>query len=284
MNPQGGCAKGARVNHLRVGWVLLKRDILGSLLSPAFYIAVTAACLLSTFLFANYLDTLNKVTVMVSVDPSSIPLFFAVALMALYLGVTSSISITGEREHRTLEVLLYGPVTAGSVVLSKFFRDLAIFLFGLVFFTVYLIVVSAMTNLALGPRSFWSIATSFFLVWPMISFSVFLSAALRRVRSAVLLFIGVFLGLAGVQIASSLLLHVPPESISLFLLYVREALVILSRWLQWVSPFSYIARTTMDMTIGVSRSAGWYVLIAFLYSSLLLVMAVLVLKKRGVCG
>ena len=285
MNHRGGKEQQSMVNHVRVGWILFKRDFMGSLLSPAVYIAVTAACLISTFFVVNYLDTLSKVAVLVSVDPLGVPLFFAVVLMALYIGVISSISITGEREHRTLEVLFYGPVTPWSLILAKFSYGIAIFLFALVFFTLYLLVEATLTNLAFGPRSLKSIGISFFLVWPMVSFSVLLSTALKRVRNAVLLFVGIFLALTGLQIAYGLLLGIPPESISLFLLYVREGLTILLKGLQWVSPFSYIARATTDMPLGSPMPAGWSILFACLYASFLLIVAIFVLKKRGmVCG
>jgi len=270
-----------RVNHLRIGWILFKRDFIGGLLSPAVYIAVTAACLISTFFVVNYLNTLNKVSVLVSVDPLSAPLFFAVTLMALYIGVISSISITGEREHRTLEVLFYGPVTPWTLVLAKFSYGIAIFLFAQVFFTFYLLVESTFTNLAFGPKTLKSIGISFFLIWPMVSFSLLLSAALKSVRNAVLLFVGIFLALTGLQIAYGLLLGIPPESISLFLLYVREGLAILLKGLQWVSPFSYIARVTTDMPLSFPLPVGWSILFAFFYSSFLLIAAIFVLKKRG---
>jgi ABC-type transport system involved in multi-copper enzyme maturation permease subunit len=274
-----------RINHLRVGWILFKRDFIGSLLSPATYIAVTAACLISTFFVVNYFDILRKVSVLVSVDPLSVPLFVAVVLITLYIGVISSIAITGEREHRTLEVLLYGPVTPWSLILAKFSYGIAVFLFALAFFIFYLLVEATIMNLSLGLRSLKTVGIAFFLVWPMVSFSLLLSAALKRVRNAVLLFVGIFLALMGLQIAYSLLLSIPPESISLFLLYLREGLAILLKGLQWVSPFSYIVRATPDLATGVSIPVGWSILFALLYTSFLLIAAIFVLRKRGVvCG
>lgn len=284
MNLQKAGVKRAGVNQLRVGWVLFKRDLLGSLLSPAVYIVITVSCLLSTFFVGNYLNTIDKLSVTVSVDPSSIPLFFTVSIMALYLGLTSSVSITSEREHRTLEVLFYGPVNHFSFVLSKFFRDLAILLLSLAFFTFYLFIESYLTNLAFGPDSIGSICISFFLIWPIVSFSLFLSAAVRRVRNSVLLFIAVFLALAGLQITYALLLGIPSQSISLFLLYIRETLAILLTALQWISPFSYLLGRSIDMGLGLSNTSGWYILFAVLYSALLLGLANLVLKRRKIYG
>ena len=79
------------------------------------------------------------------------------------------------------------------------------------------------------------------------SFSLLLSATLKRVRNSVLLFMGIFLALVGLQIAFGLIVKIAPESIPLFLLYVRETLGILLQGLEWVSPLSYVARATMDI-------------------------------------
>lgn len=282
---RGRTQQQCRLNHVRIGWILFKRDFIGGLFSPAVYIAVTVACLIATFFVANYLITLNKMFVLVSVDPLSTPLFFAVVLMALYIGVISSISISGEREHGTLEVLFYGPVTPWMLVFAKFSFGIAIFLFAQVFFMFYLLIQSIFTNLVFGKNTLKTIGASFFLVCPLVSFSLLLSVALNRVRHAVLLFIGIFLALTGLQVVYGLLSGIPPESISLFLLYLREGLAILLKGLQWVSPFSYIARATTDIPLGFSISIVWSILLALCYSALLLIAAIVVLKKRGViCG
>ena len=284
MNHPVGEIKHRAVNHLRIGWVLFKRDLTRSVFSPAPYIATTVSCLVSTFFVINYLDTLEKVSVLVSVDPSGVPLLVAIMLMSLYLGISSSISITDEKERRTLEILFYGPITSWTLVLAKFCRDISVFFFVLLFFVCYLLVASSITNLAIGPRSFKSIGIAFLLIWPMISFSLLLSSALQRVRNAVVFFVIIFFVLAGLQVSHNLLLRIPPESISLFLLYVRETLSILSKVLQWISPFSYIGQITFYVTGGVFRPADWHLLFAVLYSSIILITAALVLNKKGVGG
>jgi ABC-type multidrug transport system permease subunit len=264
---------------LRVGWVLYRRDLVGTLLSPSVYAVVTAACLLLTFFMVSYLDTVSSLAVFVSEDPARIPLFFTMAFLSLYLGVASSISISAEREHRTFEVLFYGPVTPLLRLLSIFLRDLAVFLLAAVVFLLDLWIVSRLTNLSLGPGILRSIGFSFFLVWPMIGFSLLLSSLTRRVRKAVLLFVTIFVALAGLQIAAGLLSSIPAESISLFLLYVRRTLSALLQAAQWVSPFAYIARLNEPMGAGSPAGIGWILLAGILYAAVLLALAVLVLKK-----
>ena len=167
----------SHVNHFKIGWVLFKRDLIERLFSPITYIGMTVVCLLSTFMVVNYLDTLEKLSIIVSVDPSRATLFFAVIFMALYLGVTSSMAIAQEREHRTLEVLFCGPITYTTFVLSKFFRDVVVFFIFLIVLVGFLLVESQITNLALGPKSLQSIALSFFLIWPTLSICLLIGSS-----------------------------------------------------------------------------------------------------------
>ncbi len=267
------------VSRLQVGWVLYRRDLLATLLSPAIYVIVTAACLLLTFFVVSYLDTVENLAVFVSADPARIPLFFCVAFLALYLGITSSIAISTEREQRTFEVLFYGPVTPVQRLAAIFLRDLSVFLLAVLVFVLDLWVTSRVTNLSLGPGSLRSAGYSFLLVWPMIGFSLLLSSSVRRVRKAVLLFVTVFVVLAGLQIAQGLMYSIPSASASLFLLYVRRALSAFLDIVQWVSPFSYIARLNGSAGPGAAAGIGWVLPAAVLYALLLLALATLVLKK-----
>jgi len=273
-----------RISHLRVGWALFKRDLIERLLSPVTYIGMTLVCLLSTFMVINYLDTLEKLSIIVSVDPSSATLFFAVIFMALYLGVTSSMAIAQEREHRTLEVLFCGPITYTVFVLSKFFRDVTVFFIFLIVLTGFLILESEIANLAIGPKSLQSIGLSFFLIWPTLAFCLLISSLAKRVRIAILIFVVVIFILGIIQIAHSFLFSMPPDKISLFLLYIRQVLAIVLDVLQWISHISYIAAATGDMPVSIPISLFWYVLVGVLYSFCLLFFAITIMRKRGIYG
>jgi ABC-type Na+ efflux pump permease subunit len=273
-----------RINFLRVGWTLFKRDITERLLSPITYIGMTAVCLLSTFMVLNYLDTLEKLAIIVSVDPSRATLFFAVIFMALYLGVASSMSIAQEREHRTLEVLFCGPITHSTYVLSKFCRDVAVFFIFLVVLLCFLILESKITNVAIGPKSLYSIGLSFFLIWPTFAFCLLISSLVKRVRKAILIFIIVVFILGIIQAAHGFLYSMPPDNVSFFLLYIRQALTVVLAALQWVSHISYIAAATGGMPASVPISLFWYVMVGVLYSIGLLFLTITIMRKRGIYG
>ena len=272
------------ISYLQIGWVLFKRDLTERLLSPVTYIGMTVVCLLSTFMVVNYLDTLEKISIIVSVDPSHATLFFAVIFMALYLGVTSSMAIAQEREHRTLEVLFCGPITSTTFVLSKFFRDVAVFFIFLIVLVCFLILESKITNLALGPKSLQSIGLSFFLIWPTLAFCLLISSLARRVRNAILIFIIVIFILGTIQVAHGFLYSMPPDKISLFLLYIRQVLAVVLTALQWISHLSYIAAATGGMPASIPISLFWYVVVGVLYSFCLLFLTITIMRKRGIYG
>ena len=265
----------------RVGATLYLRDLKAKLFSPFPYLLLALICLLSTYFLGNLLKVISSLSVMVSADPFQIPLFFSVIAIALYLGVTSSTSISHEREQRTLEVLFFGPVTAEVRILALFFRDISVFLISVAFFLVHALVYSLATNLSLGVLSLRTAALSLPLVCPMVGLSLLLSASCRRARTSVLLFVCLFVLLAGLQLASMVLASIPAESISLFVLYLRRALAVFLDWILWISPFSYISRIGGMLETGASRPMGWTVLAALTYTAGLLAAARLVLSKRG---
>ena len=101
--------------------------------------------------------------------------------------------------------------------------------------------------------------------------------AARHVRSSVLLFVGVFVLLASLQVAASLLLRIPPDSILLFLLYIRQGLPLILKSTQWISPFSCISKASVTMAVGFVLRPLWFVV----YFSFLIALSMLVIKLKG---
>ena len=267
-------------NRLRVFRTLYVRDLISVLYSPFVYLLGVLVCALASYFAGVFLTTVSSLSIMVSADPLRIPLAFTAIAVAVYLGVSSSIAITHEKEQKTLEVLFYGPVTPAARVGALFFRDLSVFLIVVALFFAEALVVSLTTNLTLGAPSLRAAALSVALVCPMLGFSLLLSAAFRKTRSAVLLFVSLFVVLSGLQLASMVLDSVPVESASLFVMYLRRALSLFLSWARWLSPFAYIARVGEFLEAGGQAAAGT-VAAALAYAFGLLGAATIVLKRRG---
>ncbi len=268
------------MRRVKRGGILYLRDLKSSLFSPFPYILVTAVCLLSTYFLRNFMAAVYALSLTVSADPSRLPLSVSVIALALYLGITSSISLSHEREQKTLEVLFYGPVTPSMRIAALFLRDMSVFLMALGFLFVHALVVSLTANLATGAQSLRAAALSLPLVCPMIGLSLLLSALCRKARSSVLLFIGLFVLMAGLPAVFVVLSSIPLESATLFMLYIRRALSALLEWVKWISPFSYLSWIG-GMLPGNPSQAGVAVLGAAAYSAALFAAASLALARKG---
>ncbi len=269
--------------RLRVVRTLYLRDLTTVLFSPYVYLLGVLACALASYFAGVFLTTVSSLSVLVSPDPLRIPLVFTAVAVAVYLGISSSIAITHEREQRTLEVLFYGPVTPGARIAALFLRDISVFLIVVAFFFLEALLVSLTTNLTLGASSLRAAGLSVALVCPMVGFSLLISAAFRKTRAAVLLFISLFVILSGLQLASMILDSVSAESASLFVLYLRRALSLFLSWARWLSPFAYIARVGEFLDAGAQAPTG-IVAAALLYAAGLLAAATAVLRRRGACA
>ena len=268
-------------NRLRVVRTLYIRDLTSVLFSPFVYLLGVLVCALASYFAGVFLSTVSSLSVMVSVDPLRIPLVFTAVAVAVYLGISSSIAISHEREQKTLEVLFYGPVTPAERIGALFLRDLSVFLIVVTLFFAEALLVSLTTNLTLGAPSLRAAALSVPLVCPMVGFSLLISAVFRKTRSAVLLFVSLLVVLSGLQLASMILDSVPAESASLFVMYFRRALSLFLSWARWLSPFAYIARVGEFLEAG-GQTPAWTVAAAMAYAAGLLGAATIVLRKRGV--
>jgi hypothetical protein len=269
------------MRRMKRGKILYLRDLKSALYSPFPYILVTAVCLLSTYFLRNFMAAVSALSLTVSTDPSRLPLSVSVIAMALYLGITSSTSLSHEREQKTLEVLFYGPVTPAMRIGALFLRDLSVFLLALGFFFVHALVVALTANLAAGAQSLRTAGLSLPLVCPMIGLSLLLSAMCRKTRSSVLLFISLFVLMAGLQAVFAALSSIPLENASLFVLYIKRALSAFLEWAKWISPFSYLSRIGGMLSDGGPYEARWTVLAALAYSAALLAAACLALARKG---
>jgi ABC-type transport system involved in multi-copper enzyme maturation permease subunit len=266
---------------LRAGAVLYLRDLRSTLSTPLPYLLMTGICLLSSYFLGNLLNAISSLSLIVSADPTRIPLFISVIALGLYLGITSSLSISHEREQRTLEILFYGPVTPFLRIAALFFRDLTVFAASVAILLLEMLLVSIATNLPPGIHSLRAAGASLLLVCPMISLSLLISTLCRRARASVLLFVCLFAVLAGLQVASMVLSSIPTEGLSLFMLYLRRALSLFLGWARWVSPFSYLVQTGGGLTGSTTGVTARILLAAVAYSIVLLAAARFVLAKKG---
>ncbi|MHB9091925.1 MAG: hypothetical protein ACYC7H_10945, partial [Chloroflexota bacterium] len=123
-------------DRLHASMTLAWRDFYISLFSPAQWLGVSAALLLSSVVLGNYVGFIIAQGAVAIAHPLFFPFIFGVVAFSLYLGLASSIVVGREREQGILEVLFYGPVDHTAYILAKFLAQALIYLSATVIFGV----------------------------------------------------------------------------------------------------------------------------------------------------
>jgi ABC-type multidrug transport system permease subunit len=91
--------------------------------------------------------------------------------------------------------------------------------------------------------------------------------------------LGAFLA---IQFAYNALLGFEKESLSVPLLYVRQAMSYVFRGISWVSPFAYLSRGLDSVVLENPFLYTTHIVYALVYSLIFVFLSVYVMTKRGV--
>jgi hypothetical protein len=116
----------------------------------------------------------------------------------------------------------------------------------------------------------------------VVGFGVLLAVGLGRVRSAVLLLIGIVAVLLGIRLAYGMVLLVPIADASSPVLPLRDALAALDAAAGWISPFAWLERVVDGALRADWQSALAGLVAAIAYTLLMIGLAALWLRRRGV--
>lgn len=247
------------------------------------YLAIFVSLLVSSLLLKNYLDGIKDQGMLMMSDPLNYPLFIATLISSFYLAIISSLSISGEKDHQTMEVLFYGPIDHSSFVIAKYANDILAYLVMVLFFLAYFALISFLTNFSLSFNFAKLILLSIFLASCMISFGLFLSSLTTRIRSSIISFVGIAVGFFAAQILYRILGSTKPELLSTPLLYLRNIMEVLYVWcIQWISPFSYFDRGLEAVSLGIHGEYAVSIISSLLYSIIMVLFSILILRKKGI--
>ncbi|HIE43943.1 MAG TPA: hypothetical protein EYP78_04000, partial [Candidatus Omnitrophica bacterium] len=270
-----------RFNAVRV---ITKRELKSTFFyGVGIYLAIFISLLISSLLLKNYLEAIKDQGMLMMSDPLNYPLFITTLISSFYLAIISSISISREKDHQTMEVLFYGPIDYASFVIAKYVNDILAYLIMVVFFLIYFFFVSFLTNFAFSFNFARLIILSIFLASCMISFGLFLSSLTTRVRSSIISFISIAVGFFAVQILYRILGGTKPELLSTPLLYLRNIMEVLYVWcIQWISPFSYFDRGLKAVSLGIHGDYAISIASSLSYSIIMVLFSILILRKKGI--
>lgn len=263
---------------------LAKRDLYSTLSSWGIYITTFVSFVASSFILKNFLGSIKGDDILISADPLNYPLFISTIIISFYLALLSAISISREKDQGTLEVLFYGPVSSSSYILGKYIKNILTYFVVVLFFLVYFWGVSLLTNMGFSSRLGKAILTSIFSVSCVISFGLFISSLTKKMRNSIIWLIGVLILFLAVEVGQTILLGLPQGEVSSILTYLSDTLSVVSRGVNWISPFSYLSRGIDAISLDNSFLWGLNILYSIIYSVILLVLSISILKRKGVRG
>jgi len=264
-------------------WILARRELRSSVYGLGLYLTMFGTMVIIYYFLRNYLGGVQEDRILITSSPLDAPLFLAMGISSIYLAIAATLSIAREKDQNTIEVLFYGPINYLSFILSKYLKGILEFLIIAAFFVLYFIAFSLLTNLGISFGFVQTLVLSLFLASYMISFGVLLSTLTNNVRNAVLVFLGVMLGLVAIQLSYTVLDGMKLATSS-SLAYIRDTLEVLLNITKWVSPYYYFTRGMDAISLGSGRiylinTASYVVL-----SAIFLGLSMFSLQRKGVKG
>jgi ABC-type transport system involved in multi-copper enzyme maturation permease subunit len=206
-----------------------------------------------------------------------------VAFLGIVLGLRLSASIAWEREHRTLEVLVVGPVSFEAIVLAKFLVELCIFAVLIAIYVLYLLVAQPLGAGVIGLGDALSVGQMPLHALPTLALGLLVSSLARTVRGAVVVYLVVVACLGLFEAVLGFLLARPPEELSLAEAYFRAALQGTATFLHPVSAIARLADLADGLTAQTPLRAS-KTLLALALTAATLAAATMFSRLRGALG
>ena len=228
------------VRGLRVLWILTRRELAEKLGSVWLYLLMSLVCL-AAILFGNgFIRSFQTETVLVSTGPLAALNAGMLLFLGLVTGVRLASSLSWEREHGTLDVLLVGPATHASVVAAKFVAEVVVLCVILGFYAAFLLAVQPLGRGVLSASDAGALATWSVHVLPTMALGLLVSAAFSTVRGAVIAFLALFTVLAMIEALSIWLAPMAPTDMTLPLLFLRSTFNAAAPALEMVSAVTHL--------------------------------------------
>jgi ABC-type transport system involved in multi-copper enzyme maturation permease subunit len=221
--------------------LLAQRELLARLNSAWFWIIASVICVIAWIYGAGFQQTFATESVLVTTDPLMTLNILIVVFLSVVLALRLAASFAGEREHRTLEVLLVGPASWGAIVAAKFLVELCIMALLVLVYLAYLLLAQPLGAGVIAPRDTLGLLAMPAFALPILALGLLVAAWARTVRAAVVTFMAVLGALVAFEVGLGLLEARAPDQIALTELQVRSALETAAPVVAWVSAPSQLA-------------------------------------------
>lgn len=263
-------------------WTLTWHRLWTLLHGRAFYAAAVGALLLLAAMVDDFLQFIAASGSAVSRDPFQVPIDLVLNLATILFALYAAVSVSREREQGTLLVLSFGPMSRWGYLLSWLAAQTAAY----VLFCVMLAAGAAAVALLSGLACPAGLAAPALLSVPaavaVVAFGLLVGCLARDTRTSILIFLGVTVLLVGAEALNGFFVGLKPAQVTQILLPLSQTVAGVTSTVAWVSPFGHLARELNAAHAGdwprVARSCA----AAVLYAGVLLFLARIALKRRGV--
>lgn len=258
------------------------RELRSTVMGIGIYIVMALSFLLASYYVNAFIYAVSQNGAVAASSPLIIPLFIAVFIGALYLGLLSSLTISRERDQGTLEVLFYGPVDSFSYVIGKFVEQMAVFGIFLLFDLIFFGIIALITNAGLNWQMLGLLLISFFVAASVVAFGILLSSLTRSSRASVILFVAIMIAFTAFFWLYGQLMQIPDKELSTTMIYVRQAVDYLRRGIEWISPLDYLNRGANAVASGSLTGFIVSLVEALVYGAVLLAVSIFFFNRKGV--
>lgn len=231
--------------------LLFAREVSAKFASFWLYLVASLVCVIAWLYGAGFAQTFETESVLVTTDPLMGLNVLVVAFLGIVLGLRLASAIAWEREHRTLEVLVVGPVSFEAVVLAKFLVELCVFAVLMAIYVLYLLlaqplgagVIDAVGTLTVGQVPLHAL--------PTLALGLLVSAWAASVRGAVLIYLVLVGLLSAYEVVLALLQAREPAQLSLGAAYLRSGMEAAAGFVDLASPLARLAELAGGLTAQV---------------------------------
>lgn len=238
---------------LELTLLLAWREAAAKLASIWFFAVASAVCLIAFLYGTGFQQSFETESVLVTTDPLMTLNVMVVVFLGLVLGLRLASGLSWEREHRTLEVLLVGPVPYGAVVAAKFAAELCVLVLLMVIYCAYLVLGQPLGAGVIGMVDALAVTRLWVFLLPVLALGVLVSAWAGTVRGAVVAYLVIVGVLCVFEATLGFLTTTPVEQMSLSMLHLRTSLEAVGMVLRPVSAVAWLADLVWRM---VNQSAA----------------------------
>jgi ABC-type transport system involved in multi-copper enzyme maturation permease subunit len=273
---------GAMSDRLHASAVVARRELGTLVRGIGGYVALTFALVCVAWLLGTELDRARAGGLLVHGEPFQASLLAAALVLSVFLAVSAVVSVARERERGTLEVLFYGPIDEPSYIAGKFAGQVAGFMVALPVLAASFLLFGLVSGFIVSPKLLFGLLASIVPAAEVIAFGLLLSVVAGRLRTSILLLLGITVLFLGIALAYAIVSVIPIDSPASPILPLRDALAALDMVVDWLSPFAYFERVLESVALGAWSLAATALLAGLGHIAVTLSLATLGLRGRGV--